>query len=237
VFSFREAKRPQNFAAVKEQVEIVGVVGHVMQWGLDSTGPVKIAIYVPVVQLPDGDIGETVAGIMVRTETPEFASAEAIRHAIEKMNSEQIAFDFESMGHAISDSLAARRFAMILLAAFAGVALLLSSIGIYGVISYLAEQRTHEIGIRMALGAQQTEVLRLVLGEGLRMALAGLGVGVLAALGLTRLMATLLYGVSATDPLTFAAAAIVLLSVALAACYVPARRAMKVDPMIALRHE
>ena len=126
---------------------------------------------------------------------------------------------------------------MILLGAFAGLALLLSSIGIYGVISYLVGQQTREIGIRMALGAQRKDVLRLILGNGARMALLGIAIGIVAALGLTRLMAKMLYGVSATDPLTFVVVALVLVLVALAACYIPARRAMRVDPLVALRYE
>src|SRR6185437_14451934 len=160
-----------NFAVFDEPIEIVGVVGHVMQFGLDSPGPVKIALYVPVVQLPDNDLTETIAGFMVRTQTPEYASAAAIQSAIGKMNSEQIAFNFESMDQAISDSLAARRFAMILLGVFAALALMLASIGIYGVMSHVAGQRTHEIGIRVALGAQRSDVLKIVLGQGARLAL------------------------------------------------------------------
>jgi putative ABC transport system permease protein len=141
------------------------------------------------------------------------------------------------MDEIISGSIANRWFSMILLGAFAGVALLLSGIGIYGVISYLVGQQTREIGIRMALGAQRKDVLRLILGNGARMALLGVAIGIVAALGLTRLMAKMLYGVSATDPITFIVVALVLVVVALAACYIPARRAMRVDPLVALRYE
>ena len=126
---------------------------------------------------------------------------------------------------------------MILLGSFALVALVLASVGIYGVLAYLVGQRTHEIGIRMALGAGRYEVLRLVLGQGAKMALLGVALGFAAAMGLTRLMSDMLYGVSATDPLTFTAVAILLILVALMACYIPARRATKVDPIVALRHE
>jgi ABC-type antimicrobial peptide transport system permease subunit len=126
---------------------------------------------------------------------------------------------------------------MILLGIFAGLALLLASIGIYGVLSYFVGQRIQEVGIRMALGAQPADVLRLILGEGTRMALIGVGVGLVCALGVTRLMSSVLYGVGARDPLTFAAVGLVLTAIAVLACYLPARRATKVDPMIALRYE
>jgi predicted permease len=218
-------------------VEIVGVVGHVMQWSLTSPGLVKIGLYIPVVQQSDSDIFETTAGFVVRTQTPQYANAAAIESAIEKVNGEEVPSNFDSMDTAISDSLASRRFTMILLGVFAALALLLSSLGIYGVMSYVAGQRSHEIGIRLALGAQRRDVLRLVLGHAARMALIGIAIGLAAAAGLTRLMASQLFGVSTHDPLTFASVAVLLVLVALAACYIPARRAMQVDPMVAVKYE
>jgi ABC-type antimicrobial peptide transport system permease subunit len=153
------------------------------------------------------------------------------------MNSENTMYETRTMETIVADSMSARRFSMILLSIFASLALLLSSIGIYGVISYLASQRTREIGIRVALGAQRRDVLRMMLGEGMKMALVGVAIGVAVALGLTRLISQMLFGVSPTDPLTFFAVALVLTGAALAACYIPSRRAMRVDPIVALRYE
>jgi ABC-type antimicrobial peptide transport system permease subunit len=139
-----------------------------------------------------------------------------------------------------ADSMSSQRFPMILLGAFAGLALLLASVGIYGVISYSVSQRVHEIGIRMALGAERREIFRMVIGQGLRLALVGLAIGATSALILTRLLSSfshLLYGVGASDPVTFASVSVLLIAVSVWACYVPARRATKVDPMVALRHE
>jgi ABC-type antimicrobial peptide transport system permease subunit len=146
-------------------------------------------------------------------------------------------YDALSLEDVIERSMAARRFSMILLAAFAVLALILSCVGIFGVISYVVTQRTHEIGIRMALGAQRNDVLKLMLGEGMQMAMAGVVVGLVASVFLTRLLSTMLYGVSATDPITFIGVAVILSAVALTACYIPTRRAMRVDPMVALRYE
>jgi ABC-type antimicrobial peptide transport system permease subunit len=141
------------------------------------------------------------------------------------------------MNEVIAESLAQRRFAMIVLAAFAGAALLLASLGIYGVVSYMVGQRTQELGIRVALGATRRDIMRLVLAHGLKMTLVGVVVGLVAAFGLTRLIRTMLYGVGATDPATFAIIAVLLTIVAVVACYLPARRATKVDPLTALRSE
>jgi putative ABC transport system permease protein len=141
------------------------------------------------------------------------------------------------MDDVLAGSLAARRLSMVLLSAFAVLALVLSCIGIYGVISHLVGQRTHEIGVRMALGAQPGDVMRLVVGHGAKMAVVGVVMGIAAALALTRLMAHQLFGVTAHDPLTFGAVAVLLVLVSLLACYVPARRAMRVDPLVALRYE
>ena len=145
--------------------------------------------------------------------------------------------DVETMEEIIAESLAVRRVSMIVLCVFAALALGLASMGIYGVISYLVGQRTHEIGIRMALGAKQSDVLRQILSQSMKLTLIGIAIGLLAALGLTRLMANLLFGVSATDPVTFVGVGAILAIVALAACFVPARRATKVDPIVALRYE
>jgi ABC-type antimicrobial peptide transport system permease subunit len=160
-----------------------------------------------------------------------------MREAVEKMDGESVLFDAKSLEEVVADSMAARRFTMVLLGVFAGLALLLSSIGIYGVISYVVGQRTNEIGVRIALGAQQRDVLRLMLGEGMKMALIGVAIGIAVALGLTHLMVNILFGVSATDPLTFLAVATLLVLVALTACWIPARRDTRVDPLVALRYE
>jgi predicted permease len=224
-----------------QPAEIVGVVGHVKQWGLDmdDTQSLRAQLYHPFMQLP-GDVmalSPLGMGVLVRSEGAVAAVFASIRRASQQMNKEQVIYSAQTMNEVIAGSLAARRFSMILLGSFALVALVLASMGIYGVLAYLVGQRTHEIGIRMALGAGRYEVLRLVLSQGAKMALLGVALGLAAAMGLTRLMSDMLYGVSATDPLTFIAVAILLILVALVACYIPARRATKVDPMVALRHE
>jgi predicted permease len=230
-----------HIAILNTTPEIVGVVGHVKHWGLDSEADhqkIQAETYMPLMQVPDKFwSGSPQAQIVLRSSGPPAAIAAAVREAITKLNSQNVMFETKTMDAIIGESLAPRRFSMVLLSIFAGIALLLSSIGIYGVISYVVGQRTHEIGIRMALGAQRRDVLNLMLGQGMKMAVAGVAIGVCAALALTHLMVKMLFAVSATDPMTFAGVAIILSGVALAACYIPARRAMRVDPIIALRYE
>jgi len=224
-----------------KRAEIVGVVGHVNQWGLDSdaTQSLRAQLYVPCMQMP----GDYIAGVrnglnmVVRSNLPVPALLDSMRRVSQQMSKDQVIFGAQTMDQIISDSLAARRFSMILFGAFAALALALASVGIYGVISYLVSQRTQEIGIRLALGARRADVLRLILTQGTKMAGLGVLIGLAASLLLTRLMAKMLYGVSPSDPLTFFAVAAILTLVALAASYIPARRAMRVDPIVALRYE
>jgi predicted permease len=221
--------------------QIVGVVGHVKQWGLDvdDVQTPRAQIYLSCPQMPDEFIAMTPSGssVMIRSAAATPGLLNSIRRVSQQMSNQQVVFGAQSMDDLIADSLAAQRFTMLLLAVFAVLALVLASVGIYGVISYVVGQRTHEIGIRMALGASRMEILRMVLGSSGRTALIGIGAGLIAALGLTRLMAHMLYGVSATDPLTFAAVSVVLMFVALLAASFPAHKATRVDPMVALRYE
>ncbi len=222
---------------------IVGVVGHVNQWGLaeDASHPLRAQMYRPILQSEKAELKNLAQGfnVFVRSQTPLAPGAffESIRQKLLASNRDMIVYDNESEEEVVARSIASQRFSLILLGAFAGLALLLAGIGIYGVLSYLVGQRTHEIGVRMALGAQRLDVLRMVLQNGARMTLAGTAIGIVAALGLTQLMASMLFGVRPTDPLTFGLVTVVLCGIALFACYLPARRAAKVDPMAALRYE
>jgi len=230
-----------NLNLFNQLVEIVGVVGHVKQWGLatDDQQSLRSDLYIPCLQMPNDFVAMTPSGsaVVVRAQDASAGLLDSIRHVSAQMSNQQVIFGAQTMDSLISDSMASLRFSMILLVVFATLALLLASVGIYGVISYVVGQRAHEMGIRMALGAQPRDILRLILGRGGKLAGFGVGFGLAAALGLTRLMSSLLYGVGATDPLTFAGVALLLTLVALAAAYVPARRAAKVDPMVALRYE
>jgi predicted permease len=224
---------------------IVGVAGHVKHWGLgDESGYVRAEGYYPLYQLPDPWVtaseGYRSSTIVVRTPLALSAVMPAIRKAVYDGGKEQAVYYVQTMQEIASQTMAAQRFPMILLGAFAGLALLLASVGIYGVISYSVTQRLHEIGIRMALGAKRQDLLRMFIGQGLRLAVAGLLIGVAAALILTRIVSSLshlLYGVGGSDPLTFISVSLVLTGVAVLACSIPARRATKVDPMVALRYE
>jgi predicted permease len=221
--------------------EIIGVVGHVRQWGLDAddTQSLRAQIYIPCMQMSDSFLAMVPSGsqVMVRGEGTVSGLFGAIRETSRQMSSEQVIFSTQSMPAIISDSLAARRFSMILLGIFSALALVLATVGIYGVISHLVGQRTHEIGVRMALGAQHCDVLRLVLGQGARMASLGILIGCAAALALAPLMNNFLFDVKPTDPVTFLSVAGLIGVVALLACYLPARRAMRIDPLMALREE
>ena len=175
--------------------------------------------------------------MVVRTHGAPVSTMDEIRRKLSSVNGDMVVYGTETMDDVISDSLNTQRFAMILLGIFAGLALLLASIGIYGVISYVVGQRTREIGIRMALGAERVTVLKMVLLQAGRMVVWGLGAGLVAAVALTRLMSTMLFGVSPMDPVTLLGVTVLLALVALMACYWPARRATRVDPTVALRYE
>lgn len=211
---------------------IVGVVPDVKITGLDEA--IKPVIYYPFRQS-----SSISASLIVRTNSDPTALAASVRSEIRNLEPEVAIFNVRTMDEMISSSPASfmRRFPALLISIFAGIALLLASIGIYGVVSYSVSQQTHHIGVRMALGARPADILKMVLSQGLVLALVGVGVGVIAALGLTRLLGSLLYEVQANDPGTFAIVAGSLFVVALLACYFPARRATKVDPLVALRYE
>jgi len=211
-------------------ISIVGVIADVKQLGLDSSA--KPEVYFPYLQMTSPTMS-----IVVRTGSNPLNLVAAMKSQIQEIDKDLPIADVKTMRQLLSESVSGRRFNMLLLTVFAGVALVLAAVGIYGVMSYSVSQRTHEIGIRMALGAQTSDVLKLVVGEGMLLALAGVAIGLVASLFLTRLMSTLLFGVSATDPITFALISVMLTGVALAASLVPARRAIKVDPMVALRYE
>jgi putative ABC transport system permease protein len=211
-------------------ITVVGVVGDTKMYGLAN--PSRLEVYAPLQQDAENDMD-----LLVKSQLDPSALTSEIRGVVAAVDKDQPIFAIATMNKIVSDGVSAPRLTLVLLGLFSALALILAAIGIYGVISYSVAQRTREIGIRVALGAQRRDVMRLIMGQGTRLALFGVCIGILAALALTRLMAGLLFGVTATDPVTFAAVALVLISVALAACYIPTRRAMKVDPMVALRYE
>jgi predicted permease len=230
-----------DVGAGTKPVEIVGVVRHVAQWGFDERAHnlVRFQVYSPSLQVsgPVLPLVGNATTLIVRTDRSPTSLVEPIRQTVRSLDGSAVLYDVRTMHDAIAGSLAQRQFSMTLLSMFAGLALLLAVIGIYGVVSYLVGQRTNEIGIRMALGAEPRDVLRDVLAEGGKMALTGVASGLAASFALTRLMTSMLFGVSVTDPLTYAGVVIILLAMAMFACWIPARRAMRVDPMVALRYE
>jgi predicted permease len=222
---------------------IVGIVGHVRHWALDDPRTnIQNQMYFPLYQDPDQWVADNFGYLTVMVHTPLETTTviPAIKAAVYESGSDQPVYNVQTMRQIVSESMSSQRFPMILLGVFAGLALLLASIGIYGVTSYSVVQRVHEIGIRMALGAERRDVFRMVIGQGLRLAVAGVAMGAATALILARLLSSfshLLFGVAANDPATFATVSVILTGMAVLACYIPARRAMRVDPMVALRHE
>ena len=211
---------------------IIGVVGDVKHFGLDL--PEQPGFYSPYTQ---ADPWKRWMTLVVRTQSDPAAMAQAVKQQIWKVDSQLPVTRVETMSEVAAESFTARRFNMLLLSIFATLALVLAAVGIYGVMSYAVTQRTQEIGIRMALGARTIDVLKLIIRNGLTLILIGVGIGLVGAVALTRLLTTLLFGVTPTDALTFVAVSAVLILVALLACYLPARRATKVDPLVALRYE
>jgi ABC-type antimicrobial peptide transport system permease subunit len=214
----------------KNASEIVGVVGDVRHSSLESEP--KPEMYVTYLQAPPAFYT-----LAVRTKLEPASMVGAVRNEVLAIDKDQPVSAVKTMSEMRSESLAPLRFNTVALSIFAGLGLILAAVGIYGVMAYSVGQRTHEIGIRMALGAQPGAVLRLILRQGMLLVLIGVVVGLALSFGLTRIMASFLYGVTATDPATFVFVAVVLSLVALLANYIPARRATKVDPLIALRNE
>jgi len=223
------------------EAEIVGVVAHVRQWGpgSDPRAAIEAQLFYPYMQTPPKlmPLLAGVTAVVLRAEGDPSTVMGPVRQAVAQLNPDYVVYSVSTMNGVVADTLAARRTSMILLSIFAALALVLACIGIYGVVAYLVGQRTQEIGIRIALGAERRQVMVLILGQGLRMTIAGVALGALLASSLTRLMSSQLFGVSDRDPLTFAAVALVLIAVALIACWLPARRAMRVDPVVALRSQ
>jgi putative ABC transport system permease protein len=209
---------------------VVGVVKSVRHMGLDDE--LHPELYFPVAQIPWPNLT-----LVVRTNGEPLNFVGAVRNQVQAIDKDQPISNIHTMDELLARTVSQPRFNLILLATFAGLALLLAAVGIYGVMSYLVTERTHEIGIRMALGAQTRDVLKLIVSQGLTLTLIGVAIGLISAFGLTRLMKSLLFRVSTTDPLTFAVITLLLIAMAMLACWVPARRAAKVDPLLSLRHE
>jgi predicted permease len=230
-----------NFTEFNVQAEVVGVVGHVKQYALDADPPgaIQAQFFYPFMQIPEKVmplVAKSVA-VVLRTHGDPAAVLGQVRETVRGIDPRDVVYNVQTMNDVVATSYAARRLTMILLTGFAALATALACVGIYGVVSYLVGQRTQEIGIRMALGAQRRDIMVLVLGEGTGLAAIGAAVGIPASLLLTRLMAKQLFGISAHDPLTYTTDAFVLMLAAITACFVPARRAVRMDPMQSLRRE
>jgi putative ABC transport system permease protein len=228
-------KRLELSGDPKDLREIVGVVADARNYGVDAE--VKPEVYVPFLQSAPEYLSSVVSAltIVMRSAIEPAALGAALREQVQALDKDQPVSEIKTMEWYLADSMAQRRFNMFLLGAFAGLALVLAAVGIYGVIAYTVTQRTHEMGIRIALGARGGDILRLVFGNAMTTTLTGIVLGLGAAFALTRLLRSLLYQVSPTDPVVFAAIPLLLLSVAVLATYLPARRAMKVNPITALR--
>jgi putative ABC transport system permease protein len=222
-------KQVENWVHKNEWLTIVGEVGDVRGWVEREPEP---EIYLPYLQA-----GEPYMTLLVHTAGNPRLWEGAVRRQIANVDKDQPPHDVASLDELRSASFTSRRVNLLLLGAFAALGLILASVGIYGVVSYSVSQRTHEIGVRMALGAERGDVLRNVVGQGIRSVLIGTGIGVAGSLAVTRLLRTMLFGVEPTDAPTFVAVSLLLLLVAWLACFIPARRAAKVDPMVALRYE
>jgi putative ABC transport system permease protein len=226
----REDPIGKQLPQMRGSLTVVGVVGNTRHEGLSQD--TEAEFYVPYLQLPGNSMQ-----LAVRTATDPASIVSAVRAQVRDVDPEQPLYHVATLQQVLSESLAPRRFNMLLLGIFAGIALALATVGIYGVMAFTVTQRTHEIGIRMALGGEKSDVVKMVIGQGLKLALIGVAIGIAGALAVTRFLSTMLFGVKPTDPLTFIAVSLILIAVALAACYIPARRAAKVDPMVALRYE
>jgi predicted permease len=218
----------------KQWKEIVGIVADIRQMGIDE--PVKAEMYFPYAQVTDW-LGYAPRDLAIRTTGDTSSLAGAVRQIIGEVDPDQPVSNVATMAEVLGEEAGQRRMGMIMLVGFASLALLLASLGIYGVLAYFVTQHTNEIGVRQALGATPRNILLLVLKKGMGLTLVGVGIGLVASFALTRLMSSLLFGVTAADPLTFATVPFLLVMVALLACYIPARRATKVDPLVALRYE
>jgi putative ABC transport system permease protein len=219
-----------RFSESNLTASIVGVVGNVKHNSLDE--PTAAQLYIAFAQMP-----HIFATLVVRTAGDPLAAANIVKQAVWSVDKDQPVWKVRSLEFLLQRAMSRSRFMMRLLTVFSTIALLLAAVGVYGVISYSVSQRTHEIGVRMALGAQYRDVIRLVMRQGVKLVLIGVVIGLLGALGLRQLIEGLLFGVSATDPITFLVVALLLMSVALLACWIPARRAAKVDPIVTLRYE